>query len=128
MDPGYDVAQKIASVTGLALGTVVFNGPIRETPARAVFCLAYGGPPPDDIVGNPSQSYRYPQVLVRVRDAQGNFRSGETLARQVFNAIHLAQVSGYLDCRVIESHPLHLGKNDHGQEEWSFTVQLLLRE
>lgn len=126
--PGLTLAQQVAAALSMVLGTDVFNGPVREEPARGVWCLTYGGRAPDDIVGNPADSYQYPRVQIRVRDLQENFGSGETLARNVREAIHLLVPAGYIDCRAIESAPLYLGADDFGRHEWAINVELTIRE
>lgn len=129
---GLAIAQQLAAASlGLTLGTDVFNGRAIEQPARGVFCLAHGGRPPDDIVGNaaaPEISYQYPRVQIVVREVQQSFGSGETLAKNVRKAVHLKVPAGYIDCRAIESAPLYLGEDDLGRHVWSINVELTIRE
>jgi len=128
--PGLAIATQLAAAPGLSLvlGTSVFNGPVREQPVRGVWCLTTGGRPPDDIVGNLTQGYRYHRVQIRIREEQQNFGAGETLARGVRDAVHIIVPASYIDCRAVESSPLYLGPDDFGRHEWAINVELTIRE
>lgn len=131
-DAGTAIATIIATAVGSAApgaaGSYVFNGPARPDPAKAIFCLAHGGPAPIDYQSGASVQFAKPQVIVRVREEAGSFRLAETLARSAHAACSSVAVSGYLDCRVLQSHPLYMGPDDQDRHEFSFTVELTLDE
>jgi hypothetical protein len=136
-NPGLDVATYLAAdaTLSLALGTTVFNGPVRPTsaqvPERAVFCLASGGPAPQPYLDGGAEAERIVAVQIRVRGAPGDWDGARTLAVGCRDRMHqkaatIARSIGgtYLDSLVREDQPLYLGTDSQGCHEFSVNVEL----
>lgn len=137
--PDLDVATRLAAASPApdlgALGTNIFQGPVRPPvagliPHAAIFVLATGGPSPDPYfsVGGASASFFRVGVQVRIRSAVDAFATGQTTALNVRAKLHLANLTGYVACRVRESHPLYLGTDDTEHHEFSVNVELWFKE
>lgn len=138
--PGYDVATRLATALTftsppggsltLTLGTNLFIGPERAVegstiPAQAVFCLGSGGPQPRPYLGaSVVGGQRLSRVQVVVRSTSDDFDGGEALARACLTRLERAELSGYYNCRVLESEPNYIGQNEHGLHRWTLNVEL----
>jgi len=117
-----------------AAGATIFRGPVRPAsnvvPHAAVFVLATGGPPPQPYfrVGAGSASFYQVNVQVRVRSEPEKFGAGQTKALQVRDKLHLATIAGYVACKVLNSEPLYLGKDDTEHDEWSVNATLWFKQ
>jgi hypothetical protein len=131
-----DVDELVANyldtaITGLTKGTNLFKGKVQAAggaiPARAVFVLANGGPAPETYSGSP-ESRRYSALQVRTRVEQQAFGVGQSLARDIRDALDQANISGMIDTRVNETEPLYIGEDDDGMHEWSTNIELWYEE
>jgi hypothetical protein len=126
-----DVATHIgATVAGFTYLTNVFDGPVRPVPAapaKAVFVLATGGPPPEARIGE-TQADRFPALQIRTRGDKNDFAGGLADARAVRDAVHYAPLAGWVDVRVQETEPNYLGEDNNGHPEWSVNAELRITE
>lgn len=128
MNPTEDVATHIAGlVLGLTVGTNLFMGPVRaqseSVPAAAVFVHSEGGDAPEPYLGTGTSDWQ-PEVTVTVRGAPEAFQTGQTLARSILKALHLADVPGYYLCEAQQSEPDYVGRDDAGCPEWEMDFVL----
>lgn len=124
------VTRLAAAGLGLTSGTNLFRGPVRPVgngvPAKAVFCLAAGGPAPVPYIDAAAfgDTY-YFDVQVRVRGDRESFAATRSLARSIRNALHRASLSGYLSTVVTESEPISLGFDGSERPEFALNVRLV---
>jgi hypothetical protein len=99
-------------------------------PHAALFVLATGGPAPDLYfrVGAGSASFYRVNVQVRVRSEVEKFGDAQTKAVQVRDKLHLAELAGYVACKVLSSEPLYLGQDDTEHHEFSVNVTLWFKQ
>lgn len=128
-DFGLDLATYIgAQHASLDLAVNIFDGPMRAVsdavPAKAVFCLAGGGPPPEPYMDGTAIEERFLrcQIMVRGLPGEGDVGATQTLAREVLALAHRAPLSGYIDVYVEESQPNYLGPDDDEHPLWSINV------
>jgi hypothetical protein len=139
LSPEAAVAARICSVLGSPwvqptgsppTNGNVFLGPVRpgETvgiPHKAIFCMPYGGAPPEPYLGGASaDSFFRPRVQVLVRSDPQKHTEGLATARAVSAALNKAALSGYLDAQLIQSDPNYLTQDKNGCHQWSVNVEL----
>ena len=131
LTPDAAVATHLAAAgLGLTVGTNLFRGPVRPVsagvPAKAVFVLVTGGPGPvpylDAAVHGDTWQF---DVQVRIRGDRESFATTRTLARAIRNALHRADISGYLSALSIESEPTYMGFDGSERPEFSTNVRLI---
>ncbi len=124
------VAAVIDGLATWALGTNLFYGhSMPSHPDQVVYCLLRSGTAPIDFHPAPGRSgYEpsdlRPRVQVIIRDKIGALDTGADLAEEIRTTLHLAEIAGYMDCRVTESQPNDLGPDEDGRPEWSINVDL----
>ena len=133
-DTDNDVSGVIAAAVGsLVLGENMFLGARRGyadgvIPHKAVFVLADGGQQSRNLHGYADE--RHPRVEVRVRSdppgVAGAFQAGQSLARAVFEAVHLNPPAGYCDSVTTDSAPSYEGVDEDGHHEWIVYVDLIV--
>lgn len=126
-DPSLDVATFLAAAgLQLVLDQSVFATPPLavvngQVPARAVFCLAGAGEPPEPYLGAGKSTWSS-DVEVTVRSAPKEFAQGLALARACLQALHLAALPGYVSCTADQAEPEYLEQDEAGRHEWAFDV------
>lgn len=130
MNPAKDLASFLeGQVSYLSTSSNVFWGPVRATsadvPKEAVFCTPMGGPNPDSDVARSSELRRV-VILIVVRS--GSNDSGYSTAKDCFEAIQGASISGYQDVFVTISEPESGRYTDTGLLLWTFGVQMVYED
>ena len=127
-----DIAAVLNSGSAnFTLGTNLFTGKVRAIdpaggiPAKCVFCLLTGGPPPFAMHDENSKELYYPTVQVVVRSDLRAMAAGQALAREAYGLLHDAAVSGYISCRARESEPNYLNEDEKGSHFWSINFELI---
>lgn len=137
-NPGPDIAAALVAATPLSGVTLVaaptsggnvFVGPPQpvggSVPARALFCLCYGGTaPPMPYLDGSNQDWHQSRVQVTVRSEQGDFAGGEALARAALDVLHRNGASGYTWVKALDSEPTYLAKDEQGCHRWTVNVEL----
>lgn len=123
-----------AAGIGLTKGTNLFMGPGRgisdEIPAKSVFVLASGGPPPlIHLNGGSVPDTKEPACQIIIRGEHKAFSAGQTLARAVYAAIHKSSPADNVagSCLAQQSEPIYIGEDEQGFPGWTINV-LLFRE
>jgi hypothetical protein len=121
-----DIATAIESAIGsLTIATNLFYGPRRAvgegSPAKAVFVVLAGGPPPQAFLGS-TTVLRESSVQIIVRSSREDYDDGLDLAQEVQDAVHYAPIAGYKDVRVNDAQPVYLDQDEAGFHEWSMTA------
>lgn len=100
------------------------SGTANDVAALCVAILQTGGGTPNGFVGGTSESYRPVACQVTVRSPANDFQAGQTLALQVFDALHLRDdVSPYTSITVREGAPVYWGPKDAaGRRYWTMNV------
>lgn len=136
--PDADLATRLAAGLTSALGAGyvygttganIFRGPPRKPgngiPVKAMFCLATGGPVPQQYTTDGSTSeVRYTSVQVTIRGDVEAFGAGQTLARACRDALHKSTISGYFNVEVRESEPTFIGVDDQESPRWTINVSM----
>jgi len=136
MDYDQDIVDALDATTSLTKGTDLFMGAVRGfsnlIPYKCVFVTASGGGPTRPIKAGLSGvgiQERHASAQIRIRsDAEavsGSFSVGQSLAREVFDALHFKPVAGYCEWRAVSSAPLYIGQNEEGQHEWSINLDVI---
>ena len=126
-NPASDV---VAFLTGKTLGGValtsggnLFIGPMRTdltvSASPAVFVLNTGGVSPAPYLNGNRESYFEADVLIQVRGAPDEFQAAEALARGIFDELHLASLSGYVQVLAQDGHPPYIGTDESNRHIWS---------
>lgn len=137
--PDIDVANHLAAAVPAPdlgiVGTDIFRGPVRPAkvgfvPHAAIFVLATGGPAPSPYfsVAGVSASFYKVSVQVRVRSNVEKFGDAQTKALQVRDKLHLANIAGYVACKVLQSEPIYLGQDDLEHHEFSVNATLWFKQ
>jgi hypothetical protein len=102
-------------------------------PNQAVFVSASGGLPSKQLKGCflGSTNERNPTLNVTVRSSGAGvaaaFQTGQTLAREVFDALHHNPPSAaYCESESLNSQPSYLGRDDDGHHEWMIFIQIIV--
>ena len=132
LEPDEDVVAYLATALSLTAGTDVFSGPELDPGTyishKALFCLADGGPPPQQFNGE-TTALRRSDVSILVRSDEGKFEAGLLFARSVRDAIHYAAITGYIDVRVLQHEPNWVPGEDADKHfRWTVNVQLFYEE
>ena len=139
LEPDLDVANYLAAASPSpslgAVGVNIFRGPVRpaappSVPHQSVFVFSTGGPPPVPyfVVGGDNANFYRANVQVRVRSTAETFSSGQTLALQVRDKLHLADLVGYVSCKVLNSTPMYLGQDDTEHHEFSVNATVWFKQ
>lgn len=131
--PAVDVALHLdAALANLNYGVNLFDGPIRRVihdggiPGLSVFCLADSGRPDTRFVdGDQKTALIKPTVTVWVRSGAYGYEDGETVARQIYEAIDKRPPPGYIEARVFNSYPTYDSEDEDGHHYWIVTVDLV---
>lgn len=142
--PDEDVVGALVSNVTVLVGAPkrnCFAGPVEaytvsgtnRIPHLAVFVSASGGLSSRQLKGNSAgnTNERHPSVSIRIRSGgkgvASAFQVGQTLARDVFNALHHAPPTiDYIEAESLNSQPTYLGRDDDGHHEWLVVVQLIV--
>lgn len=139
LSPAHDVATFLAgtlthpnppggsTVLTYAAGGNLTIGPLPQVDATVgnthVAVLTTGGPPPRPLMGPAANDNIFvARVQVNVRGPMDNFDVGEGLARACLKKMHLAALSGYLDCLAQETEPNYVGRDERGPHRWTFNL------
>lgn len=130
-NPEQDLATHIGTdVAAATLATNCFHGPVRPVedgyPAQSVYCFEMGGPPADPFNGESTRLVRA-HVKVRVRSAKDKYggSTGKGWADAIYASTEHAAISGYVNVRNLEGSPMHIGQDNGGRHEWSWTVEMM---
>jgi hypothetical protein len=130
--PATAVANLINASAYGTLGSDLFIGPQRPqdagsgVPAQASFVLATGGVAPSIHLGGTGE-LRFPTVAVLVRSAPEEFSAGYTRAKNIFETVHNADITGYVACLAENSEALYIGTDEQGCHVWSIRLALIVR-
>ena len=134
-NPAADVRDQLNGQTagGIALtsGTNLFGGPMRSgdrTPSPAVFIQATGGAQPDAYLqGRRTALYR-PSVQVLVRGTAADFQLGESVARGVYELLHMKVVSPYISWMARDAQPVLVSLEDSAQHPvWAINLECVYK-
>lgn len=126
------VTGLIDAATSLTVGTNLFSGPPRPAlpsnsiPRNAVFCHGMFSFLPRQYLGT-GKDYRKFRITVTVRQTQDEFETGQTLARDIWKALHRADITanaGYVSCLMAESDVIYMGLSDTDDHRWFMTAIL----
>lgn len=129
------IADKIATATGLVVGTGIFKGPPRPwkaptslIPRNAVFVYSMMSFKPEQYIGI-GQALRTFRITLFVRRRQDDFEAGQALTRDIWEALNQADVtaSGYVGCLMAESDAQYIGMDDVDDHRWSMTAKLIFK-
>jgi hypothetical protein len=130
-DAAADIATIIeAGGLGLTQGTNLFIGPMPEdddntVPDKCVAVMMTGGAEPIVYLnGTVKRSVFRPQVTVRIRGNREDYSDGQALAFDIFNIVHLAVASPYIQILANESAPFYGGTDGSDRHLWSLNVDL----
>jgi hypothetical protein len=113
---------KVAGGVTLTAGSTLFAGRMLSqdsTPTQAVFLLNTGGAAPQPYLSSTRSALYTPSVQVLIRGPVGNLQAGEALARGVFELLHQATVSGYVQVLARDSAPVLLELDTAGRGVWA---------
>lgn len=129
-NPAVDLATFLAAAgLGLTLGTDIVVGMPRDAgatvPKDAVFVHGFGGTPATRFMGQATE-VRRPLLMLQVRN--GSMLAGDTLARNILNAIAGSDVSTYLDTFPSQSEPNYAGQDQNGDHFWNHSFEMVYEE
>ncbi len=129
-NPAVDFATFLAAAgLGLTLGTSIVVGMPRDVggtvPKNAVFIHGFGGTPAMRFHGAPPE-IRRPLLMLQVRN--GSMLVGDTVARDILNAVAGADVSTYLDVFPSQSEPNYAGQDQNGDHFWNHSFEMVYEE
>lgn len=129
-NPALDLATFLAAAgLGLSLGTSIVVGMPRDAapniPIDAVFVHGFGGQPATRIMGG-AQEVRWPLLMLQVRN--GSMQIGDTLARDILDAVAGSGVATYLDVEPLQSEPTYAGQDENQDHMWNHTFKLVYEE
>lgn len=132
LEPEEDLVKHLASnVSRLRQGRNLWAGPVRPTgqgvPTEAVFVFPSGGESPEGFIGELTKIHR-PFILIIVRGEKENFDEGLALTRAIRDATHYAEITGYIDWRVLSVEANYAGTDEPRNPEWTITAQPWFRE
>lgn len=120
-----------ANVGALTSGTNLAASPLRPTeypniPTQCVFVIASGGPGPTLYLGaNSGDDLRMYRVQIMIRSEADEYTNGRDLAKTVYDATHLASISGWVIVRCRDPQPVYLGMQENNLHLWSINVELV---
>lgn len=127
-----------AAGLGLTLGTNLFTGPPKPhinggpIPRNAVFIFGVQSFEPRPYFGN-GQDYRQFRTNLYVRQAQDQFETGQTLAREAWQALQrnasvtAGTYTGFFGLLMAESDPQYFGLDDTDNHRWTMTARLMYK-
>lgn len=127
--PASDLVSYLANHgLGLTLGENLFSAPMVRSDAPSVDTLAVaiidtGGHPPENYLGGKS-ALLTATVQVRIRSEIEDYSGGLTLAQNVWEAVHLQSIAGYVLVECEESAPNYIGPDKAGRHLFTFNVEL----
>lgn len=129
-NPALDFATFLAGAgLGLTLGSSIVVGMPRDAgptvPKDAVFVWGLGGPPATRVMGQVNE-VRRPLVSLRVRNH--SIVSGDTLARNILNAVAGTDVATYLDTFPLQPEPNYAGQDSDGDHFWGHNFEMVYEE
>lgn len=129
-NPAIDFATFLAAAgLGLVLGTSIIVGMPRDVggtvPKDAVFVHGFGGTPATRFMGQ-AVEVRRPLLMLQVRN--GSMLAGDTLARNILNAVAGSDISTYLDVFPSQSEPNYAGQDQNGDHFWNHSFELVYEE
>lgn len=129
-NPAIDFATFLAAAElGLVLGTNIVVGMPRDVgdtvPKDAVFVHGFSGTPATRFMGQATE-VRRPLLMLQVRN--GSMLAGDTLARDILNAVAGADISTYLDVFPSQSEPNYAGQDQNGDHFWNHSFELVYEE
>lgn len=124
--PDISLVNVLNGQAGLVTGTNLFNGPVQPPgngiPVKAVFVIVAGGNPPEGFLNSSTLRRRKTRVQVRVRGEKAKYDAGLIFARSVWDAVHYAVATDFIDVRVEQADVLYLGEDDAYNPEWSINA------
>ena len=129
-NPAVDLATFLAAAgLGLTLGTNIVVGMPRDVgdtvPKDAVFVHGFGGTPATRFMSQATE-VRRPLLMLQVRN--GSMLAGDTLARDILNAVAGSDVSTYLDVFPSQSEPNYAGQDQNGDHFWNHSFEMVYEE
>lgn len=130
--PALTVANFLAAAGHGTLGTSIFMGPPRDPspvmPHKCVFVISTGGPAPMPYIESSGDAWRETDVQIFIRGNAGEFAAGEAFAKAIFETMQFPRLTGFIDCRPMESHPVWLGFDPLDHPRWTVNVLLWSKE
>jgi hypothetical protein len=115
-DPAADLCalfegETLGGVTFVSGANLFSSG--RQEPATkpAVYMMNVGGASPLPFLGGNREAMYSPSVQVLIEGIEDDWSGGESLAREVYAALQLADVPDYLGVLCRDSQPVYLGDN-----------------
>lgn len=129
-NPAVDLATFLAAAgLGLVLGTDIVVGMPRDVggtvPPNAVFIHGFGGTPATRFHGAPPE-IRRPLLMLQIRN--GSMLAGDTLARDILNAVAGSDILTYLDVFPSQSEPNYAGQDQNGDHFWNHSFEMVYEE
>lgn len=129
-NPAVDLATFLAAAgLGLVLGTSIVVGMPRDVggtvPKDAVFIHGFGGTPATRFMGQATE-VRRPLLMLQVRN--GSMLAGDTLARDILDAVAGSDVVTYLDVFPSQSEPNYAGQDQNGDHFWNHSFEMVYEE
>lgn len=130
-----DVDEAIVDVIAAAIGSLtkgdnLLMGPVRPAatgePTLACFVLKSGGRPIEPYAGGDTVSDdEFVSVQIRLRGDRKKFGDGQTLAKQILDAVHKSNPTDCLpdSTLAIQAEPIYIGEDEQGNPEWSMNFE-----
>lgn len=123
MNPARDVVAHLAAAgLGLVEGSNLFVGEGLEVDGPAVFVIPSGGPPPSPYLGT-GKSFAEALIRIQVKGTPDDPAGGMNLGISILQALHLAELPGYVATRAQMALPMYLGADDAGAGRWACNVE-----
>lgn len=123
-NPPVDVATYLSGQSiGLTIGTNLFNSPEvvgAGVPQNAAFIWGASGGRPDRNVDTRIE-HRFAVVHIRVRNTSQ--QAADTIARNIMTKLQVADISGYLDIRSLQSEPVASFESQGGVNRISLSYE-----
>ena len=135
--PDLDTAELLdTTVDALTLAGNVIIGPVRPSekdalPSECVFVMQQGGLLPEGYLdGNvDAPEIRHPIIEVVVRGQPDDYKGGQTLARDVYRALHnVFPRSAYFYARIQHDEPIFIGWSPQQEPMWRMSYRLRIEE
>lgn len=127
MPEASDIVDILEADGLVTAGTDAFDHPemvpSEHVPVDAVFVFKSGGLPPQPYIGV-GKGFRQEFIEIRVRASESDFATGQALAQNIFDALHLRKVAGAVWLRAISGAPEYTRENKDDHPIWVMRFNL----